>query len=94
MAQPKLKKPESYQNEFLERLKDIRYADIPDDEPELQAGVFYKGELAERYGFSKNVLNKYINRFYDQFQAIGYRKTDKILTKKQVELLFNLIGTP
>ncbi len=63
------------------------------DEPETEIRGYSKKELANMYRVGKNYIPMMIDRFLAQFEAIGYQKTQKKLTGKQVGLLVSLIGS-
>lgn len=64
---------------------------FPDDEENI-IRMYTKSELAKLYGCGKNYIPGLINRFFDKFKEVGYEKSQKKLTPKQVELLVSLIG--
>jgi len=70
---------------------DVTPVEFPEAVP---VRAYYKGELAKLYDVHPGTLVEYINRFIEKFEALGYRRHDKRLTKRQVELLFYLIGEP
>lgn len=63
-------------------------------EVEPEAKIYSKRELCELYGISKNTLSAWIERSLPKFEAIGYCKYQKIFTKAQVRLCFDLWGEP
>lgn len=49
----------------------------------------WKAELAELFGFSQKTLSFYLNVLnFDELKKLGYRKTQKYLTKPQLDFLF------
>jgi hypothetical protein len=66
---------------------------FPDEDiPEVRQ--YTKKELCTLYNISKNTLAAWINRSQDKFEAIGYIKYQKLFTKAQVKLCFELWGEP
>ncbi len=63
-------------------------------EEEPIAKMCSKGELCRLYGISKNTLAAWIDRSLPRFEAIGYCKYQKLFTKAQVRLCFELWGEP
>lgn len=63
-------------------------------EEEPVARIYSKKELCEIYGISKNTLAAWIERSNAKFLALGYSKYQKIFTKAQVRLCFELWGEP
>lgn len=50
-----------------------------------------KTQYAERIGCSREALRRVLNvELYDALRAVGYRKYQKYLTRRQVELLEEL----
>lgn len=64
------------------------------DEEVAEVRQYSKKELCKLYNISKNTLSAWINRSFDKFEVIGYVKYQKILTKAQVKLCFELWGEP
>jgi hypothetical protein len=64
------------------------------DEVVAEVRMYTKKELCELYGISKNTLAAWINRSLHKFEAIGYNKYQKLFTKAQVRLCFELWGEP
>ena len=78
--------------EFEGRIK-VMPVLFPDEEI-AEAKIYSKKELCELYGISKNTINAWINRSLDRFEVLGYTKYQKLLTKAQVRLCFELWGEP
>lgn len=55
---------------------------------------YTKKELCNLYGISKNTLSAWIQRSNAKFVALGYSKYQKIFTKAQIQLCFDLWGEP
>jgi hypothetical protein len=54
-----------------------------------------KAQLADLYQISSRTLAYYLNqRYYEQMKTIGYNKTSKTLSPKEVSKLVDLIGMP
>ena len=64
------------------------------DEVVAEVRMYSKKELCELYGISKNTLAAWINRSLSKFEAIGYCKYQKLFTKAQIKLCFELWGEP
>jgi hypothetical protein len=80
--------PNFYQGE---QKSDLQFVDFPTSVP---IKAYYKYQLAKFYGFSQETLVKFINRFIEDFEKLGYKKNDKLLSKQMVSLLFSKIGEP
>lgn len=63
-------------------------------EEEPVARIYSKRELCELYGISKNTLAAWIGRSLSRFEGLGYNKYQKLLSKAQVRLCFELWGEP
>jgi hypothetical protein len=63
-------------------------------EVEPIARIYTKKELCELYGISKNTLAAWIERSLPKFEDLGYCKYQKLFTKAQVRLCFELWGEP
>jgi hypothetical protein len=55
---------------------------------------YTKKELCILYKICKNTLSAWIKRSLGKFESTGYNKYQKILTKAQVKLIFELWGEP
>ena len=64
------------------------------DEDIHEVRQYTKKELCTLYNISKNTLAAWINRSAEKFEAIGYIKRQRILTKAQIQLCFDLWGEP
>jgi hypothetical protein len=64
------------------------------DEVIAEIRMYSKKELCELYGISKNTLAAWINRSLTKFEVIGYNKYQKLFTKAQIRLCFELWGEP
>jgi rRNA pseudouridine-1189 N-methylase Emg1 (Nep1/Mra1 family) len=55
-----------------------------------------KKELAKLYEFSKTTLNNYLNtgKLFLLLSQTGYFKYNKILTPKQIHIIFEFLGRP
>lgn len=52
-----------------------------------------KKEIAQLLGFSTKTLSKILNNeIFEELQKTGYKKTDKLLYEKQIEILDKRIG--
>lgn len=65
-----------------------------EEEVEPIAKIYSKKELCELYGISKNTIAAWIDRSLPRFEALGYSKYQKLLSKAQVRLCFELWGEP
>lgn len=72
----------------------LRPIDIEDDEPVFKIRRYKKSELAELYGINKNTLANWINRHYDAFERLGYRRTLRELDPCMVRLFVEIFSTP
>lgn len=64
------------------------------DEIVAEVKQYTKKELCVLYKISKNTLSAWINRSLDKFSSTGYAKYQKLFTKAQVRLCFELWGEP
>jgi hypothetical protein len=64
------------------------------DEILAQVKVYSKKELCVLYNISKKTLATWIARSGSQFEATGYVKHQKLFTKAQIRLCFELWGEP
>ncbi len=55
---------------------------------------YYKSELADFYEVNRKVFMSWVNKIEYDLRETGYKKTQKIFTLKQVEMIFNHIGHP
>lgn len=54
---------------------------------------FGKNELAGALGLSRNTIKNYLNeRYYDRISPLGYKKTDKKISPKVLDILGSIIG--
>ena len=53
-----------------------------------------KSELALLYGVSVFTFRRWIKKYEDDLEKLGYKKTDRILTIPVIELLFDKLGDP
>ena len=65
--------------------------DYPNENFSVRIKAFYKSELAELYGISSRHLRDMINRYPELKEKIG---NEKLLTPKQVRLIFEFLGEP
>ncbi len=64
------------------------------DEEVTEVKQYTKGELCKLYGISKNTLAAWIERSKVKFETTDYNKYQKLFTKAQVRLCFELWGEP
>lgn len=64
------------------------------DEEVVEVKQYTKKQLCLLYGISKNTLSAWINRSLHRFKALGYDKNQKLFTKAQVRLCFEVWGEP
>lgn len=55
---------------------------------------YTKKELCHLYGISKNTLAAWIQRSHAKFEELDYSKYQKIFTKAQIQLCFEIWGAP
>lgn len=56
------------------------------------ANLYYKYEIAEKIGVSKTTLRKWLNvRYYEELKKLGYQKSQKYLTIKQINYLQEIL---
>lgn len=64
------------------------------DDPPPKAKAYYKYKFAALYGISTRTLAKWMARYKDDLESLGYQKTDKILRPEVVQYLFDRLGWP
>lgn len=51
-----------------------------------------KKELAQKIGVSTRTLRSWLNdKYYKELEAVGYYKTQRKLTPKQVAIIYNIL---
>ncbi len=65
----------------------------------LRPAIFFmtKGELAKKYNVSVKTLVNWIyknSELYKILKSYGYNETDKVLTPKQIEFVYEYLGEP
>lgn len=67
---------------------------LEDDEPRIQ-GALSKAELAQLYKVSSSTFSKWLNEgLTEELAATGYTKDQKILSPRQIEIVFAKYGKP
>lgn len=79
-------------NSMPENMK-VHTINFPDEEV-ADVRMYSKKELCKLYGISKNTLAAWISRSVEKFEATGYCKFQKLFTKAQIRLCFELWGEP
>ena len=77
----------------MKELIKVMPVNFPDEEI-IEVKQYSKKQLCTLYKISKNTLSAWINRSLVQFEKLGYIKYQKLFTKAQISLCFELWGEP
>ncbi|WP_350206529.1 DUF4248 domain-containing protein [Ekhidna sp.] len=60
----------------------------------IEAKSYHKYELAALYNVTDRVFGEWLKKHEEALKATGYHRNQKILTPRQVKLIFERLGEP